>query len=65
MSRVALNKLGHLNVKNTLFLLCDIQEIFRPTMKLFDPMVKNTQKLVGLFQSYIIKMEGQILGLFS
>lgn len=41
-----LTKLGGLETKNTLFLLCDLQEKFRPAMKLFDPIVKNTNKLV-------------------
>ncbi|XP_030557985.1 isochorismatase domain-containing protein 1 [Drosophila novamexicana] len=35
----------HLNPKKTLFLLCDIQEKFRPSMPLFDNMVKNVDKL--------------------
>ncbi|KAH8308681.1 hypothetical protein KR059_000361 [Drosophila kikkawai] len=35
----------HLNPKKTLFLLCDIQEKFRPAMPLFDNMVKNVNKL--------------------
>ncbi|XP_060655881.1 isochorismatase domain-containing protein 1 [Drosophila nasuta] len=35
----------HLNPKKTLFLLCDIQEKFRPGMPLFDKMVKNADKL--------------------
>ncbi|XP_001959692.2 isochorismatase domain-containing protein 1 [Drosophila ananassae] len=35
----------HLNPKKTLFLLCDIQEKFRPAMPLFDNMVKNADKL--------------------
>lgn len=39
-------QLGFLNAKKTLFLLCDVQEKFRPAIKNFDSMVKNTQKLV-------------------
>ncbi|XP_017061772.1 isochorismatase domain-containing protein 1 [Drosophila ficusphila] len=35
----------HLNPKKTLFLLCDIQEKFRPGMPLFENMVKNVDKL--------------------
>ncbi|SPP74172.1 isochorismatase domain-containing protein 1 [Drosophila guanche] len=35
----------HLNPKKTLFLLCDIQEKFRPAMPLFDNMIKNVDKL--------------------
>ncbi|BFG04116.1 isochorismatase domain-containing protein 1 [Drosophila madeirensis] len=35
----------HLNPKKTLFLLCDIQEKFRPVMPLFDNMIKNVDKL--------------------
>ncbi|KAH8346341.1 hypothetical protein KR084_005918 [Drosophila pseudotakahashii] len=38
-------RLCHLNPKKTLFLLCDIQEKFRPGMPLFDNMVKNVDKL--------------------
>ncbi|XP_030387238.1 isochorismatase domain-containing protein 1 [Scaptodrosophila lebanonensis] len=38
-------RLQHLNPKRTLFLLCDIQEKFRPGMPLFDNMVKNANKL--------------------
>lgn len=45
MSRQLINY-GHLNVKKTLFMLCDIQDAFRPGMKLFDAMVTNAQKLV-------------------
>lgn len=41
-----LAKLGQLDAKRTLFLLCDLQDKFRPGMKLFDPMIKNAQKLV-------------------
>ncbi|XP_055541329.1 isochorismatase domain-containing protein 1 [Wyeomyia smithii] len=41
-----LTKLGFLDVKKTLFLLCDLQEMFRPGMKMFDPVVKNASKLV-------------------
>ncbi|KAM7357474.1 isochorismatase domain-containing protein 1 [Cochliomyia hominivorax] len=39
------SKLRHLNPKKTLFLLCDIQEKFRPGMPLFDKFVKNANKL--------------------
>uniref|UniRef100_A0A336MNS6 Isochorismatase domain-containing protein 1 n=1 Tax=Culicoides sonorensis TaxID=179676 RepID=A0A336MNS6_CULSO len=41
-----LSKLGYLEAKKTLFLLCDLQEKFRPGMKLFDPIIKNTAKLL-------------------
>ncbi|XP_053698355.1 isochorismatase domain-containing protein 1 [Sabethes cyaneus] len=41
-----LTKLGFLEAKKTLFLLCDLQEMFRPGMKIFDPVVKNANKLV-------------------
>lgn len=44
----ALAKLGQLDAKSTIFLLCDLQEKFRPGMKLFDPMIKNVNKLVKL-----------------
>ena len=44
-----LTKLGYLDVKKTLFMLCDLQDKFRPGMKLFDPVVKNTSKLVSIY----------------
>lgn len=47
MSRQLIQQVGYLNSKKTLFLLCDVQEKFRPAMKNFDSMVKNTQKLVS------------------
>lgn len=40
-------RLRHLNPKKTLFMLCDIQEKFRPGMPLFDNMVKNADKLAS------------------
>lgn len=42
-----LSRLGYLEPHRTLFLLCDIQEKFRPAMKYFEPMVKNTNKLLN------------------
>lgn len=51
MARQLTSKLGILDTKKTLFLLCDIQEKFRPTMRLFDPMIQNTKKLVIIFIS--------------
>lgn len=44
-------KLGYLDVKKTLFMLCDLQDKFRPGMKMFDPVVKNTSKLVSAHRS--------------
>ncbi|XP_055641658.1 isochorismatase domain-containing protein 1 [Toxorhynchites rutilus septentrionalis] len=41
-----LTKLGFLDAKKTLFMLCDLQEKFRPGMKMFDPVIKNTSKLL-------------------
>ncbi|XP_050087952.1 isochorismatase domain-containing protein 1-like [Anopheles aquasalis] len=41
-----LTKLGYLDVKKTLFMLCDLQDKFRPGMKMFDPVIKNTSKLL-------------------
>ncbi|XP_013106550.1 isochorismatase domain-containing protein 1 [Stomoxys calcitrans] len=38
-------RLRHLNPKKTLFLLCDIQEKFRPGMPLFANAVQNASKL--------------------
>ncbi|XP_055906740.1 isochorismatase domain-containing protein 1 [Eupeodes corollae] len=40
-------QLSKLDPKKTLFLLCDIQDKFRPAMSLFDNMVQNTNKLVN------------------
>lgn len=34
--------------EKTVFLLCDIQEKFRPAMPLLDSLIKNTSKLVRL-----------------
>uniref|UniRef100_A0A1L8DXZ4 Isochorismatase domain-containing protein 1 n=1 Tax=Nyssomyia neivai TaxID=330878 RepID=A0A1L8DXZ4_9DIPT len=42
-----LARLGQLDIKKTLFLLCDIQDKFKPGMKLFDQMVNNSKKLVA------------------
>lgn len=47
MSRQLIN-CGFLNLKKTIFLLCDVQETFRPSMKLFQPMVNNIKILVSL-----------------
>ncbi|XP_062538526.1 isochorismatase domain-containing protein 1 [Armigeres subalbatus] len=41
-----LTKLGYLDAKKTLFLLCDVQDKFRPGIKLFDEVVKNASKLI-------------------
>ncbi|KNC26751.1 hypothetical protein FF38_11398 [Lucilia cuprina] len=38
-------RLIHLNPKRTLFLLCDIQEKFRPAMLLFDNLIENAKRL--------------------
>ncbi|XP_037027084.1 isochorismatase domain-containing protein 1-like [Bradysia coprophila] len=51
MSRQLVQQLGFLNSKKTLFLLCDVQEKFRPAIKNFDSMVKNTQKLISAGKS--------------
>lgn len=40
-------RLTHLNPKKTLFLLCDIQEKFRPAMPLFNNLIENAKRLVG------------------
>lgn len=39
------SKLGHLNVKDTLFVLCDLQEKFH-RMQHYENIVKNTQRLL-------------------
>ncbi|XP_055373869.1 isochorismatase domain-containing protein 1-like [Condylostylus longicornis] len=39
-------RFAKLDLKNTSFLLCDIQTKFRPSMKFFDPFVVNSNKLV-------------------
>lgn len=41
-------RLGLLDAKKTVFMLCDVQEKFS-AMKNFDAIVKNTKKLVNLF----------------
>ncbi|XP_058813371.1 isochorismatase domain-containing protein 1 [Topomyia yanbarensis] len=41
-----LTRLGYLDTKKTLFMLCDLQDKFRPGMKMFDPVIKNTSKLL-------------------
>uniref|UniRef100_U5EQT0 Isochorismatase domain-containing protein 1 n=1 Tax=Corethrella appendiculata TaxID=1370023 RepID=U5EQT0_9DIPT len=41
-----LTKLGFLEPKKTVFLLCDLQDKFRPGMRLFDSAVINASKLV-------------------
>ncbi|KAM7344042.1 isochorismatase domain-containing protein 1-like isoform 1-T1 [Cochliomyia hominivorax] len=38
-------RLSHLNPKKTLFLLCDIQEKFRPAMPLFNNLIENAKRL--------------------
>lgn len=45
-------RLRILNPKKTLFLLCDIQEKFRPGIPLFDNVVKNAAKLVSLIWQF-------------
>lgn len=44
--RQAAAKLGHLDPRTTIFLLCDVQEKFRLVMRNFSPMITNTQKLL-------------------
>uniref|UniRef100_A0A1I8P2X6 Isochorismatase domain-containing protein 1 n=1 Tax=Stomoxys calcitrans TaxID=35570 RepID=A0A1I8P2X6_STOCA len=38
-------RLTHLNPQKTLFLLCDVQEKFRPAMPLFDKLLENAKRL--------------------
>lgn len=52
MAARQLSRLGQLDPKRTLFLLCDIQEKFRPGMPLFDKMVSNSKKLVRPLSLY-------------
>jgi nicotinamidase-related amidase len=42
-----LTKNGFLHAQKSLFLMCDIQDAFRPGMKYFDAMVINTKKLIA------------------
>lgn len=42
-------KLGALEVQKTAFLLCDIQETFRPHVKHFGEVVKVANKMVSCF----------------
>lgn len=46
MAARQLSRLGQLDPKRTAFLLCDIQEKFKPGMPLFDKMVSNAKKLL-------------------
>lgn len=47
MAQLLRSKLGCLDAKSTLFLLCDVQEKFRaPIIPLFPAIVKNSQKLL-------------------
>lgn len=45
-------RLTHLNPQKTLFLLCDVQEKFRPAMPLFDKLIENAKRLVGKLKFY-------------
>ncbi|XP_065368056.1 isochorismatase domain-containing protein 1-like [Calliphora vicina] len=40
-------KLAHLYPKNTLFMLCDVQEKFRPAMPLFNNLIGNAKRLTA------------------
>ena len=40
-------KLGRLAVNNTAFLLCDIQEKFRPSIRYFPEIIKVAQRMVS------------------
>lgn len=42
-------KLGALEAQKTAFLLCDIQETFRPHIKHFGEVVKVANKMVGIY----------------
>lgn len=44
---MALRSLGRLDVKHTLFVLCDLQERFRSKMNNFSAIITNTQKLLS------------------
>ncbi|CAH3198121.1 unnamed protein product, partial [Porites evermanni] len=44
---MAAAKLGRLAVKNTAFLLCDIQEKFRPSIIYFPEIIKVAQRMVA------------------
>lgn len=58
--------LGYLNAKTTLFLMCDVQEKFRPAMTRFQPMVQNIQKLVYLKKDfYFSTRKSQSIFLFQ
>lgn len=39
-------RLGFLEAKSSLFMLCDLQEKFRAGMRLYDAVLKNTDKLI-------------------
>ena len=40
-------KIGRLSIKNTAFLLCDIQEKFRPSIRYFPEIIKVAQRMVS------------------
>lgn len=46
MAHQTRSKLGYLDIKSTLFLLCDLQERFRMSTLHFPAIVKNTQKII-------------------
>ncbi|ALC47845.1 CG11333 [Drosophila busckii] len=46
MSSKAAHSLYRLRANQTLFMLCDIQEKFKPAIPLFDALVENTKKLL-------------------
>ena len=50
MAQQLKNRLGYLDPKSTLFLLCDVQERFRPVMRHFEGIIKNTHKLLSAGQ---------------
>eukprot|EP00924_Labyrinthula_sp_SR-Ha-C_P001686 maker-scaffold_18-snap-gene-6.1-mRNA-1 protein AED:0.03 eAED:0.03 QI:95/1/1/1/0.5/0.33/3/24/199 len=42
-----MNKIGRLNIESTLFMVCDIQSVFRPLIYNFDHMLKTSQTAVS------------------
>lgn len=44
-----IRKIGFIDPKKSLLMLCDIQDKFRPGMKYFDAMVQNSKKMVRIF----------------
>ena len=50
---MAAKKLGRLAINNTAFLLCDVQEKFRPSIRYFPEIIKVAQRMVSYSEETI------------